>query len=130
MLTQITDHLHAMKEPATAPWGLPISDTDLEKLKAGFRPKDQDDKWYFYVSPTEQPISVHIARSAFNIDFYILHVVVKPGGDGSSGSSAEIASITWETNRGCLSEEQAKKEAVMITRSVLECDFDAHPEYD
>jgi hypothetical protein len=119
-----------MKEPATAPWGLRISDTDLEKLKAGFRPKDQDDKWYFYVSATEQPISVHIARSAFNIDFYVLHVVVKPGDDGSSGSSAEIASITWETNRGCLSEEQAKKEAVMITRSVLECDFDALPEYD
>ena len=35
---QITDHLYAMrpmKEPATAAWGLRISDTDAEKLKAG-----------------------------------------------------------------------------------------------
>jgi hypothetical protein len=43
MLTQSTDHVHAMLEPATAPWGLSISDADLEKLKAGFEPQDQDD---------------------------------------------------------------------------------------
>jgi len=33
-----------MQEPATAPWGLRISDADLAKLKAGFIPQDQDDK--------------------------------------------------------------------------------------
>jgi hypothetical protein len=26
-----------MKEPLTAPWGLPISDADVEKLKVGFK---------------------------------------------------------------------------------------------
>jgi len=119
----------AMKQPATALWGLRISDTDLEKLKAGFRPQDQDDKWYYYVSATEPPITVHIARSAFNYDMFVLHIVVKPGADGTSGG-AEIASITWETNRGCLAEDQAKKEAVGITRSVLGCDFEVAPEYD
>ena len=117
----------AMKEPATAPWGLRISDTDLEEFKAGFRPQDMDDKWYYYVSATEQPITVHIARSAFNTLMYALYIVVKPGDDGSSGSSAEIASITWETSRGCLLEEEAKEEVVGITRSVLGCDFDALP---
>lgn len=129
---RITDHLHTMKEPATAPWGLRISNTDLEKLKAGLKPQDQDDKWYIHTSATEQPITIHIARSAFNIDFYILHIVVKPGDDGSSGSSAEIASITWETNNNGIriSEEQAKKQVVVITRCNLECDFDTLPEYD
>ncbi|KAI1139291.1 hypothetical protein F5Y05DRAFT_381409 [Hypoxylon sp. FL0543] len=34
-----------MQEPATAPWGLSISDTDSEKLKVGFEPQDQGDKW-------------------------------------------------------------------------------------
>lgn len=31
-------------EPATTPWGLSISDSDFEKLKAGFEPQDHDDK--------------------------------------------------------------------------------------
>ena len=44
-----------MQEPATVPWGLPISDTDLEKLKAGLESQDQDGKWHIYVSATEQP---------------------------------------------------------------------------
>jgi len=119
-----------MQEPATAPWGLRISDADLEKLKAGFEPQDQDDKWR--VSATHQPISIHLARSATGKEFYVLHVVVKPGDNGSSGSSVKIAAITWEQNKGGIriSEEQAKKEVVIITRGLLECDFDALPEYD
>jgi len=117
-----------MKMPATALWGVRISDTDLKKLKAGYIPEDQDDKWLFYA--TEEPLTVHIVRSALHVDCYVLHIVIKPGDDSSSGSSAEIASITWETNRGCLTEERAKKDAVLISRTVLECDFDALPEYE
>jgi len=125
MLTQIIDYLHAMEEPATAPWGLRISDADLEKLEAGFEPQDQDDKWR--VSATYQPISIHITRFATGKEFYILHVVVKPGDDDSSSSSVEIEAITWEQNLGeiHISEEQAKKEVLMITIGLLECDFDA-----
>lgn len=126
MLTQTI----AMKEPATASWGLSVSNADLEKLKAGFQPKDQDDKWHYYVSTTESLISVHVARSAFNIEFYVLDVIVKPDDEDGSGGRAEIASITWETSRGCLSEEEAKNSVVGITRSVLGCDFEAIPEYD
>jgi len=59
--------MRAMREPPTAPWGLHISDTDLEKLKAGLEPQHQDDKWRVYVSATEQPLSIHIARNAFGI---------------------------------------------------------------
>ncbi|KAI9697094.1 MAG: hypothetical protein M1836_005056 [Candelina mexicana] len=121
-----------MQEPATAPWGLSISDTDLRKLKAGFKPQDQDDKWR--VSATEQSqsgtISIHIARSGTGIELYRL--IVKPSGGDSSGSGAKIEAITWEQNKGGIrmSEEQAKKEAVMTTRNLLNCDFEMLPEYD
>jgi hypothetical protein len=124
-----------MQEPATASWGLRISNTDFEKLKAGLQPQDQDDKWHVYISNKEQStISIHVARSAFNIEVYVLHIVIKPDDDidSDNGSIVEIASITWETNINGyrVFEEQAKKEVVMITRSNLECDFDALPEYD
>jgi hypothetical protein len=123
-----------MQEPATAPWRLRISDTDLEKLKAGFEPQDQDDKWR--VSATERSqsgtISIHLVRVGTGREHYVL--VVKPSNGGSSGSSSgvKIEAITWDQNKGGIhiSEEQAKKEVVMITRSLLECDFDALPDYD
>ena len=121
--------MRPMKEPATAAWGLRISDTDAEKLKVGFQPLDQDDKWHIYVSTTEPATSVHIARSAFGVETYVVHIVEKTGDEGSS---AEIASITWETNKGGIriSEEQAKKEVVNLTRSILECDYKTLPYYD
>ena len=121
-----------MQEPATAPWGLIISDADFEKLKAGFEPQDHDDKWR--VSATDQnqsgTISIHLARSGTGKELYVL--VVKPSDNGSSGSGVKIESITWEQNKGGIriSEEQAKKEVVIIARRLLECEFDALPEYD
>lgn len=118
-----------MQEPATAAWGLRISDADAEKLKAGFQPQDQDDKWHIYVSPTEPATSVHIARSAFGVETYVVHVVEKTGGEGGS---AEIASITWDANKNGIRtpEEQAKKQVVNLTRSILECSYETLPEYD
>ncbi|KAI9793812.1 MAG: hypothetical protein M1835_006970 [Candelina submexicana] len=121
-----------MQEPATAPWGLSISDSDLKKLKAGFKPQDQDDKWR--VSATEQSqsgtISIHIARGGTGIELYRL--IVKPSDGDSSSSGAKIEAITWEQNKGGIrmSEEQAKKEAVITTRNLLDCAFEALPEYD
>ena len=132
MLTQSTDRIHTMQEPATAPWGLRISDADLEKLKAGFEPQDMDDKWR--VSATNQSqsgtISIHVARGWSGKEFYVL--VVKPSDGGSSGRGVKIEAITWEQNKGGIriSEEQAKKEVVIITRNLLDCGFDALPDYD
>lgn len=127
-----------MQEPATAPWGLSISNTDFEKLKTGFEPQDQGDKWRVSVTDQTQSqgsnISVHLARSGTGKELYIL--IVKPSNSDSSSSSSsggvKIEAITWEQNKGGIriSEEQAKKEVVIITRSVLDCDFDALPEYD
>ena len=74
MLTQITDYLHAIQEPTIAPQGLRISDADLKKLKAGFKPQDQDNKQR--VSDTHQPISIYLARSTPGKEFYVLYIVV------------------------------------------------------
>ncbi|KAI0007239.1 hypothetical protein F4779DRAFT_629269 [Xylariaceae sp. FL0662B] len=130
---QITDQVNAMEEPATAPWGLSISDADYEKLKAGFEPHDQDDKWHVWFTEQSQSgtISIHLARTGTGKELYVL--VVKPGdGGGSSSSGVKVEAITWEQNKGGIhiSEEQAKKEVVIITRRLLECDFEALPDYD
>ena len=139
-----------MKKPATVPWSLNISTSDLQKLKAGFIPQDQDDKWYLYsTTTTQQHISVHIVRNLHNVEMFILQIMIKPGSKNGSretkptdkgsgagieaiddGSTAEITSITWETSRGCLTEEDAKYEAVMLIRVVLECDIEALPGYE
>lgn len=131
-------HIHTMQEPATAPWGLRISNSDFTKLRAGFEPQDQDDKWRISVfdqgrSQSQSPngnISIHVTRVVGNREIYVLFV--NPNNGDSSSSSVMIEAITWEQNKGGirLSEEQAKKEVVMITRSMLQCDYDALPEYD
>ena len=127
------DQAHAMQEPATAPWGLPISEADLKKLSAGLEPQDQDDKWRISVSDQHQNgiISIHVVRVGTCREIYVLFVNPNNGGSSSS-SGAIIEAITWEQSKGgiYLTEEQAKKEVVMITRSMLQCDYDALPEYD
>jgi len=67
------------------------------------------------------------SRSWTGKKHYIL--AVKPG-DGSSG--VEIEAITWEQDKGGIhiSEEQGKKEAVILCRALLGCDFDKLPHYD
>jgi hypothetical protein len=69
-----------MKEPLTAPWGLPISDTDLEKLKFGFKFHSMDDKRDMLIEDPDESgnISLHILRSWFQEECYILHIVPKP----------------------------------------------------
>ncbi|KAI1844937.1 hypothetical protein JX266_008953 [Neoarthrinium moseri] len=121
-----------MEEPATAPWGLRISDADFKKLKAGFEPQDQDDKYRVSVTDQSQSgtISIHFSRTATRKEFYVL--IIKPNDSGSSTGGVEIEAITWEQNKGGIhiSEEQGKKEVVLVARHLLECDFDALPEYD
>jgi hypothetical protein len=121
-----------MKEPLIAPWGLPISDADLEKLKVGFKSRNWDDKWDVLNEDPDKDgnISIHILRNWHQEDCYILHIVPKLNSD-NDGGSAKIQSITWEGNKGGLQcgAEQAKKEAVMVSRSILECEFETLPDY-
>ena len=99
-----------MKEPLTAPWSLPISDTDVEKLKVGFKSRSMDDKWDLLVEDPDENgnISLHIIRNWLQEECYILRIVPKPNND--NGGSAKIQSITWEGNKVGLQcgAEQAK----------------------
>ncbi|KAI1861597.1 hypothetical protein JX265_009564 [Neoarthrinium moseri] len=121
-----------MEEPATAPWGLRISDADFKKLKVGFEPQDQDDKYRVSVTDQSQSgtVSIHFARTVRNRELYVL--VIKPNDSGSSNGGVKVEALTWEQNKGGIriSEEQGKKEVVLVARHLLGCDFDALPEYD
>jgi tetrahydromethanopterin S-methyltransferase subunit H len=178
--------MHTMENPATASWGLSISDADFARLKRGVMPRDMDDKWIFKAMTDEeladeattngattdeattdeatdeattdkeltdeelmdellmdeeatdealtdeatldldQGGNISIRRSWTNKELYRL--AVKPS---EGGTSAKIEAITWEQNQGDrISEEQARIDAVILCRQILECDFAAAPDYD
>ncbi|KAJ8070117.1 hypothetical protein OCU04_000510 [Sclerotinia nivalis] len=120
-----------MKEPLTAPWGLPISDANVEKIKVGFRSRSMDDKWDMLIEDPDENgnISLHILRSWLQEECYILHIIPKPSNDDDG--SAKIQGITWEGNKSGLqcNAEQAKKEAVILSRMLLHCEFETLPHY-
>lgn len=118
-----------MTKPLTAPLDLAISDSDLEKLKAGFRPRSQDDKWAWLVENKNGKISVHIIRHFVQEEVYILHIVPKSSKDNSA--NAKIDSITWEGDMNSTQNdvEQAKKNIVILARVILKCDFEMLPQY-
>lgn len=120
-----------MKKALTASWGLPISDADVAKLKVGFRPRDMDDKWEILIEEpdADDNLSIHIIRSWLQEESYIFRIVPKSRND--DGGSATIHSITWEGNKGGLQcgPEQAQKEAVMLCRGHLKCEFEKLPKY-
>lgn len=121
-----------MKKPLTAPWGLAISDPDLEKLKVGFKSQSMDDKWDLLVEDPDEAggTSVHIIRNWLQLDWYILHISPRPTSN-DDGGSAKILGITWEGDRNGLQcgAEQAQKEAVMLCRGWLGCEFETLPQY-
>ena len=125
------DSANPMKKTLTAPWDLPISEADVEKLKGGFRPRNMDDKYAWMVEDPDESgnISVHIIRFLLQEPCFILHIV--PKASSNDGGSAKIHSITWEGNRvgWQAHEQQAKIEAVILSRNQLACEFEALPHY-
>ncbi|ESZ97770.1 hypothetical protein SBOR_1852 [Sclerotinia borealis F-4128] len=121
-----------MKEPLTAPLDVPISDADVEKIKVGSRSRSMDDKWDLLVEDPDENgnLSLHIIRNWLQNECYILHIV--PNLSTDDGGTTKIQSITWEGNKGGLQcdAEQAKKEAVILCRMRLNCEFQALPHYD
>jgi hypothetical protein len=119
--------LKPMKKPLTAPWGLAISDSDMEKLKAGFRPRNLDDKYAFQIEDENGNISIHITRHYVHEEEYILHITPKPSNDNSA--SAKIHSITWEGRLGGVKDdvEKAKERIVTLARVIPHCDFENAP---
>lgn len=133
-----------MKAPVNVPWGLPISDADVEKLKAGYKSRSMDNRWDLLIEDPDENggFSVHILRNWLQEECYVLHVVVSKPISGEkddaandagdrSGYGAEIQSITWEGNKAGLrcSAEQAQKEAVILARGWLHCELEALQHY-
>lgn len=118
-----------MKKPLTAPLDVAVSDSDVGKLKAGFRPRNMDDKYAFLIEDDNGNISIHCTRYYTGEEVYILHLA--PKSDNDNGASAKIHSITWEGDLNGIHREleQAKKNVVFQARSTLKCDFEALPRY-
>jgi hypothetical protein len=116
-----------MKKPLTAHWDLAVSDSDVEKLKAGFRPRNLDDKYAWLIHDENGNISIHIIRYFVQEEVYILHIAPKSSNDNSA--SAKIHSITWEGDMiGTQDDlEQAKMRVVILARLILKCDFENAP---
>jgi hypothetical protein len=124
-----------MKEPLTAPLNIPISHTDVEKIKVGSRSQSMDDKWDLLVEDPDEDgnLSLHIIRNWLQEECYVLHVVPKLNSASTDDEgTAKIERITWEGNKGGLQcdAEQAKMEAVILCRMRLGCEFEALPDYD
>ncbi|KAF7886984.1 uncharacterized protein EAF02_003631 [Botrytis sinoallii] len=85
-----------MEDPATAPWNIHISSSDLSKLKAGFEAPDMDHRWESTPKDADENgiIYVHTSRSWTEEDHFILAV------KASVEDGAEIVSITWDQNEG------------------------------
>lgn len=119
-----------MKKPLTAPWDLAVSDSDVGKLKAGFRPRSFDDKYAWLIEDENGNISIHVIRHFLKEEEYILHIAPKSSNDKSA--SAKIHSITWDGDLIGIKEdaEQAKKRVVILARVILNCDFENTPGTD
>ncbi|KAF4547135.1 Hypothetical protein D9617_58g048460 [Elsinoe fawcettii] len=118
-----------MDDPATAPWGVPITDEDYYKLEAGFRPLNGDDRW---------KVSIEVLNNNGDMNVYImrnwsrkLHYILTVRTNQDSGS-ARIETITWDRNRGgnLVTKEQGKIGAAILCRAFCDCELDALPQYD
>jgi hypothetical protein len=118
-----------MQEPMSAAWGLVLSDADWAKLRGGLQARDMDDRWLYNVDPVDVSgvVTIHVQRSWTGIELYAIHV--RPAHDGEP---TRIIAITWEQNKNgiLITEEQAKIEVTILTRSSLGCVFEQLPDYD
>lgn len=116
-----------MKKTLTAPWDLAISDSDMEKLKAGFRPRNFDDKYGWLIEDENGNISIHVIRHFVQEEEYILHIA--PKSSNGNSASAKIHSITWNGDLVGIKddEELAKERVAVLARAILGCDFENAP---
>ncbi|KAF4548427.1 Hypothetical protein D9617_28g065330 [Elsinoe fawcettii] len=126
-----------MEDPATAIWNLPISVTDLEKLKAGYISEGMEEKWDFKAGEpdiTNGRITLRISRSWTGIEHYLLHLQTVETDETveTEEPGPWIHSITWSQNIGKprLTEEQAKINAIILCRCWLGCGFLMIPHMD
>jgi hypothetical protein len=120
-----------MFQPAEVQLNLPISLTDFEKFKAGFKPTQPEDGWV--IIPTylkeKDAWSVNWERMAFDHSHYVF--VILPA--SADGKGPLIESLIYESRTAArinISEDMAIKEAIFRARYDLECDIEAFPNID
>lgn len=118
-----------MKKPLTGPLDLAVSESDLEKLKAGFRSRNQDDKWDWLIEDENGNTSIHIVRHFVHEEVYILRIA--PKSRNEHDASAKIHSVTWDGDVPGMQKdaEHVMKYLVLLARSILGCDFETLPHY-
>ena len=99
----------------TATWGIRINSSDVTKLRAGYTPKDMDERWGAITTETgsEGRFECKVARSWGGADFNIL--TVKP--EGEAGGVIESIGFESKSEGKEVSAEQRKAFAVTVTWS-------------
>ncbi|KAF9701015.1 hypothetical protein EKO04_000882 [Ascochyta lentis] len=125
--------LNPCVQPAKAPWDLPLSHSDYDKLLKGYRPEMMEDKW---LSLADDPDAqgntiIRICRSWTRNEQFLLTVSIEDTKDEKGGNCAKIIEITWETQKGNTlivdpgeeGEAEAKKRIVALCRGLMDCDM-------
>ncbi|KAH7353722.1 hypothetical protein B0T11DRAFT_331641 [Plectosphaerella cucumerina] len=130
-VTGSTWETHPIKNPKTAPWDLPISLDDFNKLIKGYQPQAMEDRWMCRADgPDAQGnITVYIYRSWTGYEHYQITAASSPDGSESDMKGARITGVTWESGKsGGISEEEAKDLAIKICRAKMGCVLSQAPQ--
>jgi hypothetical protein len=114
--------------PTEVPLNLPISLTDLEKFKAGFKPTQPDDGWEINSAYLKEKDawSVNWARMAFGHSHYVF--VILPA--SARGKGPLIESLIYDSRTAArinITEDVTINEAIFRARSDPGCEIEAHP---
>jgi hypothetical protein len=120
-----------MREPQTIEWNLPISVSDFNILKTGFRSGNFDDKWAIDSSHLHESDAYSVAwsRSWTGHPHYIL--IIKENLSGTAGPGIEsmiYESFTQADIR--ITAHMAKEEVICLARINFGCKFKEYPEVD
>jgi hypothetical protein len=120
-----------MRRPEKIEWDLPISESDFEKLKKGFKPTCMEDHWA--VQPTylreSNAYSICWTRSWTGDPHYVLIIARNL----SSAKGPTIQAMIYESFTQSdinITAEMAKQEVICLSRGLLRCGINAFPEID
>lgn len=111
-----------IEKPKACTWGLRVRAEDVTKIRAGFYPRDMDEKW---LCEADEPdiqgeVVVHFTRSWTLNEIFRFRLV--PDARGEEGS-ATITKFEYAPNYP--EEDEAKNMVVMICNNILECNLEA-----
>ena len=116
--------VHPIAHPASAPWGLPITHADYNKLVKGFHPRDMDDKW---LCLSDKPDAlgntvVHAYRSWTSHEQVSITIAAGNAKDTTANKWATLEKLSWDKDNYA-TEEEAKDLAMKVCRRLLGCEL-------